>query len=51
MKTPVQPVEVPEGKSKKKMERRDSTQGAGVMMTSLDPRADFEEQRPQPEGE
>jgi hypothetical protein len=50
MKTPIQPVEVPEGKGKK-MERRDSTQGAGVMMTNLDPRADFEEQRPQPEGE
>ena len=51
MKTPIQPVEVPEGKGKTKKERRDSTQGVGVMMTNLDPRADFEEQRPQPEGE
>ena len=50
-KTPTQPIEFPEGKGKKKMERRDSPQEARVMMTNLDPRADFEEQRPQLEGE
>jgi hypothetical protein len=33
------------------MERRDLTRDAGVMMTNLDPRADFESQRPQPEGD
>jgi hypothetical protein len=33
------------------MERRDMTRDAGVMMTNLDLRADFESQRPQPEGD
>jgi hypothetical protein len=50
-KTPIQPVEIHEGKGKKKMERRDSPHEAGVMMTNLDPRANFEEQGPQLEGE
>ena len=38
-------------KGKQKMERRDLMRDAGVMMTNLDPRADFEYQRPQPEGD
>jgi hypothetical protein len=33
------------------MERRDLIRDAGVMMTNLDPIADFEYQRPQPEGD
>ena len=50
-KTPIQPVEIHERKGKKKMERRDSPHEAGIMMTNLDPRANFEEQGPQLEGE
>jgi hypothetical protein len=49
-KTPVEPAEIHEGKGKNKMERRDFPQEAGIMMNNLDPRADSEEQRPQPEG-
>jgi hypothetical protein len=33
------------------MERRDLMHEAGVMMTNLYPRAYFEEQKPQPEGD
>ena len=40
-----------EEKGKQKMERCDLMRDAGVMMTNLDPRADFEYQRPQPEGD
>jgi hypothetical protein len=40
-----------EEKGKQKMEGRDLTRDAGVMMTNLDPREDFESQRPQPEGD
>ena len=50
-KTPsILPIRAEE-KGKRKMERRDLMRNAGVMMTNLDPRADFECQRPQPEGD
>jgi hypothetical protein len=45
------PSDTREGNGKNKMERRDLIRDAGVMMTNLDPRVDFEEQRPQPEGD
>jgi hypothetical protein len=50
-KKPPRPAEIHEGKGKKKMEHRDLIHEAGVMMKNLDPRADFQEQRPQPKGD
>jgi hypothetical protein len=50
-KMPPMPSEIHEGKGKKKMEHRDLAHDAGVMITNLDPRADFEEKRSQSEGD
>jgi hypothetical protein len=50
-KLPPIPLGTQEGKGKKKMECQDLSHDAGIMMTNLDPRADFEEQGPQPEGD
>jgi hypothetical protein len=50
-KTPPIPLDTHEGKGKKKMERWELIHDARIMMTNLDPQADFEEQRPQPEGD
>jgi hypothetical protein len=49
-KLPNIPPDTQEGKGKKKMECQDFSRDEGIMITNLDSRADFEEQRPQPEG-